>query len=197
MSFAGEVPEPRKIQVTKDEDICGVAAGEVQDVLVDEDGGLADVVVEIFGVKGDAEWDEPEGGYVIHQKDCRFEPHVMVAYDGAKLTIFNDDPVEHNINTGEWNIVQAPSKEPIDQSISYGGQAYVRVTCNIHNWMEAWVYVARSPYYAKTGADGGFAITGVPPGDYRVIATHPTLGNERLRVSIEAGESVAQDVSFE
>src|SRR3546814_17564655 len=45
----------------------------------------------------------------------------------------------------------------------------VRVECDAHGWMLAWIYVADSPYYALTGEDGSFSLTDVPPGDYTLV----------------------------
>ncbi len=200
IQFEGEVPPPRKIQVTKDVEHCKSAAGEIQDVVVSEEGFLSGAVVEIQGVKRPEtgwDWKEPEGGYTIRQKGCRFAPKITVAHDGAKLTIHNDDPVAHNINTGQWNVVQGKGAGPIENSIRYAGQPFVRVTCNIHGWMETWVYVARSPYYSATAEDGRFRIEGLPPGKYRATAIHPTLGKQRLRVTIEPGQTAEQDIVFQ
>ena len=199
--FSGEVPDPRQIQVTKDIEHCADAEGEIQDVVVAEDGSLADAIIEILGVDADElelEYPDPEEGFVIRQKGCRFTPHVMVVPDETSLSIYNDDPVQHNINSGQWNFVQGPGTDPVEQEIKFGGQAFTRITCNIHNWMEMWVYIPRSPLYARTSADGTFRIEGIPPGDYRARAVHPTLGTQRLSLTIASGEETElEDVVFE
>ena len=193
--FEGELPPPRRIQVTKDEAVCGVGAGEVQDVVVNN-GLLAGAVVELT-VRSEQvpEFTPPEEGFVIRQKDCRFSPRLIVAYDGAELTIYNDDPVAHNVNSGLWNYVQSPGKEPLKETIRYGGQSFIRVTCNIHSWMETWVYVARSPYYSVTAEDGSFRIEGIPAGKrIRGTVSHSTLGKQRFTIDIEPG--AAQEKQF-
>lgn len=196
VSFDGALPAPRKIQATKDPAICGKGEGEVQDVLV-KDGKLHGAVVELSARKsGDWTWTDPKDGYVIRQKNCRFSPRLIVARHEAELTIFNDDTVEHNVNTGLWNVVQSPSKDPIKQAIKFSGTPFMRVTCNIHNWMETWVYVARTPYYAASDADGIFEIKGVPSGKYRATIIHPTLGTQRFSAEIKAGETTTNDFVF-
>ena len=196
--FEGKVPPPRKITVNKDPDSCSGAAREVQDVIVHSDDGktLADVIVEIEFEKGRKfEWKHPEEGYVITQKGCRFEPHIFVVPSGAELKIVNDDPIVHNINTGRWNIAQK-EQSIRTRKIKYRRRSFVRVNCNIHNWMESWMYIARSPYYSRTGGDGKFKIENVPPGSYSAIASHPTLGKKKLKVTIESGKTAEQDVTF-
>ncbi len=193
--FEGDVPPPRRIQVTKDEAVCGIGAGEAQDVVVN-DGLLAGAVVELtVRSKNGPEFTAPAAGFVIRQKNCRFSPRLIVAYDGAELTIYNDDPVAHNVNSGLWNYVQSPGKEPLKETIRYGGQSFVRVTCNIHSWMETWVYVARSPYYCVTGKDGSFRIEGIPAGTrIRGTVSHSTLGKQRFTIDVQPG--AAQEKQF-
>ncbi|MFT5326498.1 MAG: hypothetical protein ACI8P0_004373 [Planctomycetaceae bacterium] len=193
IAFEGELPPPRTIQATKDPDICMKGEGDVQDVRV-KDGKLAGAVVELSvrGAKGDIE--PPKDGFVIRQKDCRFTNQTIVAYDGAELTIFNDDPIQHNVNSGQWNQIQGPGPDPIKQKINFSGVPFLRITCNIHNWMETWVYVAQSKFHAVSGEDGKFKIDGIPPGKYRGYVIHPTLGKQRLSVMIEAGQT--QEESF-
>lgn len=194
ITFKGELPPPRRIQATKDPDICSKGEGEVQDVHV-KDGKLAGVVVELSVRGSQPEFRAPEEGFVIRQKDCRFTNPMLVAYDGAELRIFNDDQVPHNVNSGQWNDIQGPGPDPIVRKINYSGVPFVRVTCNIHNWMETWVYVARSKFHAVSGDDGTFRIEGIPPGKYRGSVMHPTLGKQRLSVEVEAGKT--QEASFE
>jgi hypothetical protein len=197
VSFDGALPAPRRIQATKDPAICGKGEGEVQGVLV-KDGKLHGAVVELsVRKKGDWTWTDPKDGYVIRQKNCRFSTPLIVARHEAELTIYNDDAVPHNVNSGLWNVVQSPSNDPIKQAIKFSGTPFMRVTCNIHNWMETWVYVARTPYYAASDADGKFEIKGVPTGKYRATIIHPTLGTQRFSAEIKAGETTTNDFVFE
>ncbi len=193
--FEGSVPPARQLKVDKDMDHCMLAAGEVQDVVVGADGALSGVVVEVKGLDG--EWQHPEGGYVIRQKGCRFHPEFMVVPDGAELTIYNEDPVLHNVNTGQFNIAQPGGESYVSKrKIAFQGRSFIHVTCNVHGWMEAWIYVARSSFFAVTGADGSFRIDNVPPGTYKVSARHPNLRSKRFEVTVESGQTVEEQVIF-
>jgi len=195
VTFEGELPPPRIIQATKDPDVCMKGEGEVQDVHV-KDGKLAGAVIELSvrGAKSDMK--PPEDGFVIRQKNCRFTNPTIVAYDGAELTIYNDDSIQHNVNSGQWNDVQGPGPVPIKRKIVFSGVPFLRVTCNIHNWMETWVYVAKSKFHAVSGADGKFKVDGIPPGKYRGYVMHPTLGKQRLSVTIESGKTQEESFAF-
>lgn len=193
IKFEGDLPPPRTIQATKDPAVCMKGEGEVQDVHV-KDGKLAGAIVELSVREAKGGFEPPKDGFVIRQKDCRFTNPTIVAYDGAELTIYNDDPIQHNVNSGQWNQIQGPGPDPIKQKVNFSGVPFVRVTCNIHNWMETWVYVAQSKFHAISGEDGKFKIVGIPPGKYRGYVIHPTLGKQRLSVTIEAGQT--QEESF-
>lgn len=199
ISFDGKLPAPRVIQATKDPTVCKKGEGEVQDVIV-TDGKLSGAVVELTiprNQKLKLKFQSPKDGFVIHQKDCRFSPRVLIMHDGAELSVYNDDTVPHNVNADSFNVVQGPSKMPIKTKMKYAGVPFVRVTCNIHNWMETWVYLAKSPLHSASGKTGTFKIENIPPGKYRGAAIHPTLGKQRFSVEVKAGESLTQDFTFE
>jgi len=197
--FKGTPPAARKIQITKDPEICKAADTEIQEVVVGEDGGLANTVVEITGVDppegSEWTWETPEEGFVLRQKNCGFTPTMLVMPNGSNVKVFNDDPVAHNVNTGGWNEMQAKESPAIEKPIE--SRSPVRVSCNIHSWMEAWIYPTRSPFYAVTDKDGSFSIKNVPPGRYRVVVWHPNLGKKRERFEFEAGKTVEQVFTYE
>ena len=198
ITFEGKIPDPRTIQATKDAEFCSVGEGDVQDVNV-IDGKLSGAVIEMT-VKGKdlPDFKAPKDGFVLRQKDCRFSPRLLVAYDGAELTVYNDDKVEHNVNTGSWNLLQSPGSDAIKEKIGYQGTPFARVTCNIHSWMESWVYVARSPFYAATSEDGTYTIEGIPAGTkIRGTVMHSVLGKQRFTAEIKAGETTKMDFVFE
>ena len=134
---------------------------------------------------------------MIQQKGCRFHPNFLVVPAGAELTVYNNDPVLHNVNTGQWNIAQPGGEDYVSKrKLAYQGRPFVQLKCNVHSWMEAHVYLARSPYYAVTAADGKFRIENVPPGSYKVTARHPKLRTQRFKITIESGQTVEKEVTF-
>lgn len=196
--FEGKVPEPRSVVITKDVEHCGKFPAEQQDVTVSSSGGLTQVVVEVLNVdepEDGWQWEQPEDGYAIRQKGCKFDPPLLVLPDGAELKVFNDDPVSHNINTGQWNVMQAGNDdEPIVEKVK--SKMPVRVACNIHSWMESWIYTAQSPLYAVTDSEGNFKIEGIPPGKYRVRAWHPNLRRQQESLEFTTENGARYDFVF-
>ena len=72
--------------------------------------------------------------------------------------------------------------------------ASVQLKCDIHPWMETWVYVSDSSLYAVTGADGKFSIEGVPAGSYDLEVWHPHLGRKTAKITIKAGETTTATI---
>ena len=199
VTYTGPSIALRQIQIIKDEEVCGQGPKQIAEVEVSDDGGLANVVVELQGAKPPETgwlWVAPADGYAIRQKNCGFEPRLLVMPNGSELVVYNDDPVAHNVNTGQFNQMQPGGAAPIKKQIR--SRRPIRVTCNIHNWMEGWIYTAQSPYYAVSQPDGSFSIStsDVPPGTYRVTAWHPFLRKKKLNVTLGDGDN-RLDIQFD
>ena len=71
------------------------------------------------------------------------------------------------------------------KSVRFDRPGIVRVFCDIHSHMSAFVLVFSHPFYATTTDEGRYRIDGIPPGDYTVTAaglkairaTHESLAN--------------------
>ena len=66
----------------------------------------------------------------------------------------------------------------------------------VHPWMHAYAVVHDHPFFAVTGTDGVFSITGVPQGTYTLEAWHPTLGAKSMQVKIGVGAKGAITARF-
>ena len=132
----------------------------------------------------------PSEPVVIEQRGCWFGPRVQGIMVGQTLKVVNSDPLTHNIHpmavvNREWNQSQSPGEPPFTRRFSQP-EVMVRIKCNIHNWMHAWVGAVAHPYFAVTGRDGVFSLAGVPPGSYTIEAWHEKLGRQEQQLTVPA-----------
>ena len=133
---------------------------------------------------------------VIDQHYCRFAPRMLGIRAGQTLRVTNSDPLTHNIHpmpkmNRDWNQSQ-PEGAPALERRFVRPELMVRVKCNVHSWMRAYVNVMEHPYFAITGPDGAFELRHVPPGDYTLEALHEKLAPQEINVHVDAaGRSTA------
>ena len=175
--------------------------------LADKDGGLANVFVYLkSGVtqkSAPAAANEP----VLDQVGCLYEPYVMGVMVNQKFKIRNSDPTLHNVHpqprqgeNKEFNLaqppVQPPQPPPVMEKSFPTPEIMVRFKCDVHQWMFAYVGVLDHPYYAVTGKDGTFKISGVPNGKYTIEAYHPKSHGTNPGVTQEITVSGDAKVDF-
>jgi plastocyanin len=188
--FRSDVPT-KKIIVTKDREVCGGVRDEPV-MLVGPDKGVQDVVVYLKEVQKGKAWGPPAKAPAIDNVKCRFEPTVQVIRAGP-IDIVNSDPVLHNTHgyygkRTAFNVALPNQGQRIKKELERPGT--VKVDCDSHGWMLAWIHVADSPYYALTGKDGGFSIADVPPGEYTLVATHDYTGDNAMPVTVKPNDAL-------
>ncbi len=195
--YNGVVPV-RKIIPTKDQEVCGGIRDE-QQVIVGPDSGVTNAIVYLKEVQKGKRWDKPKKTPVLNNHKCNFEPHVQVIPAGMNVAIHNSDPVLHNthgflIKATVFNVAMPKQGMTVERPLKRPG--IVRVECDAHGWMLAWIYVADNPYYAQTGKDGSFTVNDVPPGDYTLVAWQEYTGSTEIPVTVKTKETVTVPVEI-
>ena len=171
--FVGTPPTLSPIAVNKNRDVCG--AQKVSEALVlGPDRGVRDTVVMIEGV---ARGKKGTGDVIVDNRNCVFVGHVTAVVPGDRVRVRNSDPVLHNTHgfLGQptvFNLALPTKDQMIDITKRLQKPGVVRVLCDAHPHMFAWMIVHDSPYVAVTDASGGFRIGDVPPGTYKVSIWH-------------------------
>ncbi|WP_207622193.1 cupredoxin domain-containing protein [Alienimonas californiensis] len=184
--FGGPPPQPERVEVNKDVDVCGPLQLEDDTLLVAEDGGLANAVIWLDVRSSGREpaasaLEKGAEAVVLDNVDCRFEPHVVLLRTGQTLKITNSDPIAHqataflNRNIPFNESVPAGSP-PVERTLEKPELLPLPVTCPIHPWMKAHLFVLDHPYMTATGPDGRFAIRGLPPGEWTFRLWHEKAG---------------------
>jgi len=194
--YQGEVGT-RKIVPTKDPEVCGGIREEPL-IVVGPDKGVQDVVVFLKDIQKGKALAKPAADPVINNHNCNFEPHVQAIPVGS-VVIVNSDPVMHNTHGffGKQTVFNQalPEKgmrfpKPVRKS------GIMRVECDVHGWMLAWVYAAEHPYFAVTKKDGTFTIPDVPPGNYTLVAWQESSEDVQVPVTVKAKEAVQQTIEL-
>lgn len=134
--------------------------------------------------------DEPRAR--IDQKNETFVPHVLAIVAGTTVDFPNSDLTYHNV----FSLSKARSFDlgryavGKSKSVRFERPGIVRVFCEIHSHMSAFILVFAHRYFAVTDAGGNYRIGNVPPGSYSVFVWNESLPLESRRVTIpdSAGE---------
>ncbi len=200
--FTGAAPSNPKIDMSQ-ESACQAkySSPPTDPEFVVNDGKLGNVFVYVkSGLPAGAKYNAPDSSVVIDQSGCLYHPRVFGAMVGQKLEIRNSDPVLHNIkavptkNRG-FNVSQPSAGMKTTRTFSTE-EIMVPLQCNVHGWMHAWVGVTSHPFFATSGPDGSFKITGLPPGTYTIEAWHEKLGTQSTTVTVGPGETKTADLTF-
>jgi plastocyanin len=190
--FEGKKPQPKKIDMDEDP-LCAKshpgAGVSDESITVNGNGALANVFVYIKQGLEDKKFEPPSDPIVIDQKGCWFNPRVLGIQVGQNLKVTNSDPVTHNIHplaqvNREWNQSQPPGATPLTRRFAQP-EIMIRVKCNIHPWMHAWIGSVSHPYFAVTGEDGSFLLRNVPPGTYTIEAWQEEIGKQEQQITLE------------
>ena len=200
--FTGKKPPAKKIDMDEDPKCASLHHGPVVDIAVETgaDQRLAGVFVYVKTGLENKKFEPPTAPVTIEQKGCRFGPRVVAIRAGQPLHVINSDPVTHNIHprakeNREWNQSQEPGAPPLIRKFART-EVLIRVKCNVHSWMRAWIGVVEHPYYAVTDSSGAFALPNLPPGKYTIAAVHGELGVRERDVTIEPSAKAALDFEF-
>lgn len=197
VKFRGTPPPRKLIEITKDVAVCGRDPHYDPSLMVGKSGGIENAVVALTDIQRGAPLIPKK--VTFDQIQCEYVPHVLAFPAGSTVRVVNSDGILHNIRTSPKhnpaiNIAQPGFKKTIDVTVKHPD--VIRVSCDAHNWMEGWWYVAGNPYYAKTGADGRFTIKDVPPGTYKLKVWQEKLGTETRKVTVKAGATTVVDFTM-
>ncbi len=116
----------------------------------------------------------PEKPFEMITRHKEFEPRLLVIPRGAKVRFPNEDPILHNVfsvsapNQFDLGLYQqGPGKEK-----RFERPGVVRVYCNVHHDMVAYILVLDTPFHASPDANGEFALLGLPRGKGKLTIWH-------------------------
>jgi len=131
-----------------------------------------------------------EGGRaVMDQRNETFVPHVLAITTGTTVDFPNSDKFYHNVfslsKTRPFDLGRYAAGN--SRPIRFDRAGIVRVFCDIHSHMNAYILVFSHPFFAMTNADGRYQIENVPPGTYGVIAWNEGTSSEARPITVPDG----------
>lgn len=210
ITFTGTVPEPKVFELRRyyDREYCAALSDGkghrlLKEVNVGSDDGLKDVVVVVENIEKGKPFTFTDAE--VEASLCQFLPFVTVVSDKRRVTVFNRDPVSHDIQgyaydqSGVDIVMHRPALHvsgttDIVQLVK--GRKVFTMQCGMHPYMQNWGYAIDNPYYAVTGPNGAFTIGDLPAGTYHVKAWHPILGVQEQDVTVTSNGTATLDLQF-
>lgn len=116
----------------------------------------------------------PEAPFVMKTQQKQFSPRVLTVPRGSRVRFPNEDPILHNVfsvsSPNQFDLglyKKGPGKEK-----RFEEPGLVRVFCNVHHDMVAYVLVLDTPHYVSPNAQGEFVLTGLPRGPGKLTVWH-------------------------
>ncbi len=226
VALTGSPPPPRHFAVRKGAEVCGanrvltkvdVHHGMVRGAIVALEGVGQGKPFPSYQEKADehghGEFHYTGGNTLdlsVHLKTCSFGPFTGVMMADDPIRFVNHDSIKHTLHTYALQGRNTKMLKTVHaQSLGAGSQTEkvfpqkrlrhahaVALTCDRHDFMENWLYLAHNPYYAISDEAGHFSLDRVPPGDYVIVAWHPVLGMQEQQVTIAPHGHLAANFEF-
>jgi plastocyanin len=144
-------------------------------------------------------FDDVEPGHaVLDQREERFVPHVLAITTGTVVDFPNSDRIYHNVfslskaRAFDLGRYAAGHSKPI----KFDRPGVVRVFCDIHSHMNAFILVFSHPFFSLTDTDGRYRIDNVPPGTYNLVAWNEGVSSEPKPVTVPDGGEAELDFTL-
>jgi plastocyanin len=140
-----------------------------------------------------------DGGHaVMDQRNESFVPHVLAITTGTTVDFPNSDRFYHNVfslsKTKTFDLGRYAAGH--SKSIRFDRPGIVRVFCDIHSHMNAYILVFSHPFFALTDGDGRYRIDNVPSGTYGIVAWNEGTPSDTRSVTVPDGGTAEIDFTI-
>ena len=135
---------------------------------------------------------------VVDQIGSEFVPRVSAIQVGTSVAFPNSDATRHQVYSfspaKRFSLPLYSGTPPAPLLFDQAG--VVSLGCNIHDWMQGFIVVLDTPYFAKSDVAGEARIE-LPAGDYRLQLWHERLQGEFSQsLKLDAAASLRLDVAL-
>ena len=131
----------------------------------------------------------------LRQKEKTFEPHVLAITKGSSVTFTNEDNFFHNVFSltrgSRFNIGR--KKPGVDVTKTFTKSGIIKVFCDIHPQMSAYILCLDTPYFSNVDKNGNYTISNLPDGKYKLQFFNPEIKIEDQIMELKNGVIVEKN----
>ncbi len=189
--YVGGAMELKKLPVTVDQFVCGKDK-DAEDIVLSPQSAIRNAVVWLTAPPANAKAAFSTAPVFLDQQQCVFVPRVIVVPAGGTVEFLNSDRLLHNIHSYSKGNPPFNRTQPKGRTIpiTFTKPEIVRIGCDLHGWMRAWVVVAEHPFYAVTGPGGEFVLGDLPAGKYSINVWQESLGTVTKQVTVDKADAI-------
>jgi plastocyanin len=128
----------------------------------------------------------------LDQRGERFVPHIVAIGVGGSVDFPNSDPIFHNVfslsEPRSFDLGRYATGR--SKAVRFDKPGVIRVFCDIHAHMSAFIFVFAHPYFDVSDGQGRYRIDGVPPGTHTLVLWNETIDPETRQVTVPDGGEV-------
>ena len=129
--------------------------------------------------------------YRMDQLDLSFVPHILAIPVGSTVDFYNLDPIFHNVfsfsKPKKFDLGRYPQGQ--SKSATFEKPGLIKVFCEIHSDMKAYILVLKTPYVAYPDREGEFIFRDIPTGEYFLRVWQETGPAYQERIEVPAQDT--------
>lgn len=178
MVYDGKAPTPKAIRGVG-VGFCGPFVLKDEELVVNpKNGGVKNVAVFLYVSRTDknppitAAARKRAAQVRIDALKCRYEPRLIAMTVDQVLIIANKDAVAHNFKIDVINDLNIsinpiiPANKNYKHTFAKEERLPIPISCGIHPWMQGYLMIRETPYFAVTDENGNFEIKDLPSGEW-------------------------------
>jgi len=130
----------------------------------------------------------------LRQVQYAFKPRVLGIPAGTTVEFPNEDAVFHNVfsysKTKRFDLGYYGKGK--SKQVTFDKPGLIKVFCDIHSSMSAFILVVDSRFVSSPTGDGRFAFDGVPDGTWKLRVWHPELGEVSRQITVAQGDATVE-----
>lgn len=152
-------------------------ATDVNVIVTDIKGNKFESAVVFFEPQFTQTQPMPSVDMIIDQRDKEFIPLVSAVQMGTKVFFPNNDKIRHHVYSfSKSKSFEIPLYGHVDpEPVLFDTPGVIPLGCNIHDWMNAYIFVSKTPYFSLSNKEGKAQIKNLPNGKYLAKLYHPSM----------------------